>query len=322
MHFNKKIIITFSAIKTYGKKSLEKLAQLTNQSKSSVHRQIKTIKKRSHITGAHFFETEEGAQWLRKVVLATTLIFGLQGNVGAGLISLFFEVINIIAFVGLSKSSVDRLKHSMMEMLQVYQAELQPILNKLALDISIVAGADETFFDRFMVLLFMELSSGYILVEEIASNRQASTWRKVTSIACQQFKAVLCLASDRAQSIIKFANDIEVKSIADLFHMQQSLVKLFRYAFASKLRSLNKLHNKAKKEISRLAKSNDKAELIVEQEEIIKEIEEDKNTINKGQYTFREELKVISKATHPFDASSQIKTDIGHCCTLVQCRFK
>ena len=174
MHFRKKVIVTFSAVKSCGKKSLCKLAKLTNYSKSSVHRQMKTIENRSHIAGSQFFETEEGMQWLRRLVLASVLIFGLHGNIGAGVMSSFFEAINIIAFIGLSESSVSRLKHKMMEMLQVYQSELQPALNQSALNLNIVTGADETFFERQMILLFMELSSGYILLEEAATNRKVT----------------------------------------------------------------------------------------------------------------------------------------------------
>ena len=51
---------------------------------------------------SQFFETEEGMQWLRRLVLASVLIFGLHGNIGAGVMSSFFEAINVIAFIGLS----------------------------------------------------------------------------------------------------------------------------------------------------------------------------------------------------------------------------
>ena len=308
MHFRKKVIVTFSAVKSCGKKSLCKLAKLTNYSKSSVHRQMKTIENRSHISGSQFFETEEGMQWLRRLVLASVLIFGLHGNIGAGVMSSFFEAINIIAFIGLSESSVSRLKHKMMEMLQVYQSELQPALNQSALNLNIVTGADETFFERQMILLFMELSSGYILLEEAATNRKASTWDKLTVTARQKFKSVLCLASDRAKSIIKFTKEAKIKSITDLFHMQQSVVKLFRYAFASKLKTLNKSHKKAEDELSTLIKLDEKPELIAKQEKAIKAIEHQKNTINIGQTRYREQLKAISINTHPFDAHSNAKT--------------
>lgn len=82
--FRQKIINTCSAIKYSGYQSLEKLSQLTGYSKSSTHRQVNTINSRTHIIGADFFETEEGSAFLKMLVVATLLVFGLQANVGAG----------------------------------------------------------------------------------------------------------------------------------------------------------------------------------------------------------------------------------------------
>ena len=124
MSFRSKINKTYAVIKSRGKKSLAKLSQLTGHSKSSTQRQIKKIKKRSGILGAEFFETEEGSIWLRRLVLAATLVFGLQGNIGAERLALFFEIICVTSFVGHSASSMGRLKNTMMHMLQVYQKEL------------------------------------------------------------------------------------------------------------------------------------------------------------------------------------------------------
>ena len=235
-----KINKTYAAIKSRGKKSLAKLSQLTGHSKSSTQRQIKKIKNRSNILGAEFFETAEGSTWLRRLVLAVTLVFGLQGNIGADRLALFFDILCVTSFIAVSASSMGRLKNTMMQKLQDYQKELQPTLDKLSAHLSIVAGADETFFDRLLILLFMDLSSGYICVEEAAENRKATTWNNKTALVRSRFKGILCLGSDRAKSLIKCTKDAKIKSIAELYHLQQSVVRLFRYAFSAKRKSLQK----------------------------------------------------------------------------------
>ncbi len=308
MGFRSKISETYEAIKSHGKKSLAKLSQLTHHSKSSTHRQIKKINSRSAMVGADFFETTNGARWLRRLVLAATLVFGLQGNIGADRLALFFDIICITAFIGVSASSMGRLKHKMMEMLQVYQQELQPTLNKLAAHIKIVAGADETFFDRLLILLFMDLGSGYICLEESAENRKATTWDEKTALARSKFKEVLCLVSDRGKSLIKFAKNTKIKSVAELYHMQASVVKLFRYAFAAKRRSLKKQQKATEKELSKLILSNSKVELIKSQERKLAEIEAQNTRINNGQTIYRQQLREISIVTHPFSQDSQLKT--------------
>ena len=307
MRFKTKIIHTYEYIKLNGKKSLSKLSKLVNQSKSSLHRQIRIIDNRSKISGADFFETAEGAIWLRRLVLAATLVFGLQGKVGEDRLSLFCNLICIQAFIGVSASSMGRLKNKMMEQIGLYEQELKPTLDKLAADISIVAGADETFFVRLLLLLFMDLSSGYICVEESAENRKATTWYNKTALVRNKFKEILCLTSDRGRSLIKFSKNATIKSIAELFHMQQSIVRVFRYAFASKRKSLEKQKKEAMKELDNLIISKASSELIKSQKKIISDIGERNTVINNGQATYRKELFNISTVTHPFKNNDEAK---------------
>ncbi len=89
-----------------GKHSCRKLAEIYDTSKSSVHRKQQKINSRSHIAGAAFFETEEGQQWLLRLVVATILIFGIIAGVGAERIAFFFSLIYISTFVSVSASSV------------------------------------------------------------------------------------------------------------------------------------------------------------------------------------------------------------------------
>ncbi len=297
-----------NAIKKHGKKSLAKLAELTDQTKSSIYRQTKKIDARSEINSADFFETSTGAEWLRHLVFAVTLVFGLQANVGEDRLGLFFKLIDVTQFVGVSASSMGRLKKKMMQQLQAYELELQPVLNRLAKNISIVTGADETFFDRLIILLFMDLSSGFIFLEEGASDRKAETWNSKTTLFRNKFKDVLCLASDRGKSLITFTTQAKIKSIAELFHIQQSIVTLFRFAFASKTRSLNKQKDVQKKELNKLLTSQPDSPLIVEYQESLKEIEIKNTVINNGQATYKEQLNVITTAVHPFENVSQLKT--------------
>lgn len=70
------------------------------------------------------------------------------------------------------------------------------------------------------VLVLMDLSSGYILVEEQVENRQHETWidkaqQELTPVGIR----VRALVSERASALIKLALEgFECLSIADLFH--------------------------------------------------------------------------------------------------------
>ena len=90
MSFRNKIIKLCATIKSHGKQSLAKLARQTNYSKSSTHRQIKVINKRSSNVCSAFFETEEGFGWLVRLVVAVLFIFGIKCHIGAETIASFF----------------------------------------------------------------------------------------------------------------------------------------------------------------------------------------------------------------------------------------
>ena len=71
MSFRQRTIKTYEQLKTGGRNTLEFLARKTNSSKSSIHRQKKTIECRASISGSTFFETAEGEQWLNRLVIAS-----------------------------------------------------------------------------------------------------------------------------------------------------------------------------------------------------------------------------------------------------------
>ncbi|MDA0698200.1 MAG: hypothetical protein O2793_17625, partial [Proteobacteria bacterium] len=137
--------------------------------------------------------------------------------------------------------------------------------------------------------------------------RKATTCGNKTALVRNKFKEILCLTSDRGRSLIKFSKNATIKSIAELFHMQQSIVRVFRYAFASKRKSLEKQKKEAMKELDNLIISKASSELIKSQKKIISDIGERNTVINNGQATYRKELFNISTVTHPFKNNDEAK---------------
>lgn len=293
MSFRNKVMKTYEVLKNFGEQSLSQLATITGSSKSSVYRQRKTIKKRATQLGAKFFETEEGFQWLLRFLIATLLVFGLQSNVGADRISLFFNLMEVTKFIGTSSASIRRLKVQMMELLNKYEKELLPKMNTAAKNLNLMAGADETFFESLLVLVFMDLPSGFIFLEEQTNGRSFSIWLEHTKSFIGKFKGMLCLVSDRAMALIKLSKHYSCKSIADLFHAQMVIVKLLKFSFSAKHRSLDK------KKLEVLKNPNE------DEESQLQEIEEKRAIINKAQASYRQELHNISTSVHPFNLSSE-----------------
>jgi hypothetical protein len=304
MSFAKKIINTFEKIKQIGKQSLAKLAGQTSQSKSSTHRQMKIIKSRSSHVCADFFQTETGNYWMITLILAALFIFGIKFNIGADTLAIFFSLINLDIYVGLSAASINRLEAHIRELLKRYESELKPILDKLASEKDLIGGADETFFDRFMVIVFMDLPSGFLFNEKIAKDRTFSTWEKETSGSINKFRNFLCLVSDRAKSLLKLSAHHSCTGVADLFHFLMCPVKAFKFSFARKLKTLAKEEKKINANLADIKSASD-VHTVTEKLELIND---KRAVIKQGQSIFRHELQSISTTVHPFDLQSQQQT--------------
>lgn len=110
-------VAIFTQIKESGKSSFRKLADLINGSKSSVRRHLKAQKNRAlypnHRCGK--------APRVRVLVFATLYVFCLGRGVGTDQISLFFKLIRIDKYVGISASALQQLVKQMEMLLPLFQ---------------------------------------------------------------------------------------------------------------------------------------------------------------------------------------------------------
>lgn len=301
MSFRSRTAITYDTIKQIGKQSLNSLAKLTGASKSSVHRQQRTINARSSCPGADFFETTSGQTWLHKLFIALILVFGICSNVGAERLTLFCQLIGISDFVAISSSTFRRMKNEIQNNMELYQQELTPKIQELSKGKELIAGADETFFNNLMVLVLMDLPSGFIFLEEMACNRTHSTWLRLSSFGISKFKKVHCLVSDRAKAIIKLSKSFGCRSIADFFHFQQDITRFLGGALKRKLSSLEK--NKEELDKKRHVDNKDN-NFNIKSDQAAVALQSAKD----GYVSYQREKQIISTFVHPFTLSSKEKT--------------
>src|SRR5262250_110731 len=170
-----KSIIIFNALRDHGKQSLRSLAERTGLSKSSVHRHRQSMDRRDRYPESSLWETEAGRAWLIRLIVATLLVFGLKRGVGAETLSEFFGRLRLDAHVGCSPSAL----RTVMPMLERLLLETAATWEKAGIahgEIRPLIGAvDETFLQR-MMLVFMDLATGYVLMEEVAADRSFDPW--------------------------------------------------------------------------------------------------------------------------------------------------
>ena len=117
---------------------------------------------------------EAGAAWLKLLVVAVLYSFGLESHVGADKLSRFFKLIRIDTHVGVSPTTLRQQLSRMETLLPLFQQQCESSVSTSSR--SAVVAMDETFFGDFLILVLMDLSSGYLILEEVSDDRRFDTW--------------------------------------------------------------------------------------------------------------------------------------------------
>jgi hypothetical protein len=246
----------FNAIREHGKQSIRSLADRTGLSKSSVHRHLQAMAHRDRYPESPLWETEAGRTWLIRLVVATLLVFGLKRGVGAETLSEFFGRLRLDAHVGCSPSALRHVMHLLERLLLetaaawekdgIAHGEIRPV----------IGAVDETFLQR-MMLVFMDLATGYVLMEEVATDRSFGTWYRRANDRLTTFGTkVLYVVSDRAKALVKLAHTgLGCLSIPDLFHLSHDLAKGYSLAIFGRLRHAKRDLEHAKQRLETVQKN-------------------------------------------------------------------
>jgi len=251
-----KSVVIFNAIREHGTQSIRSLADRTGLSKSSVHRHLQAIDRRDRYPESSLWETPAGRTWLIRLVVATLVVFGLKRGVGAETLSEFFSRLRLEGHVGCSPSALRTVMHTLERLILetaaawekegIAHGEIRPV----------IGAVDETFLQR-MMLVFMDLATGYLLMEEVAADRSFDTWfdranERLTTLGTE----VLYMVSDRAKALIKLAHTgLRCPSIPDLFHLGHDLAKGYALAIFGRLRQAKRDLEQAKQHLEKWPKS-------------------------------------------------------------------
>ena len=278
--------------------TIREAAAATGISKSSAQRQKQAIKKRNRYPESLSWETEAGQVWCIILVCATLYVFGIRCGVGMETISEFFKMIRLEKHIGISASSLHRMIAKIEALILEYKETFEKNNGGIA---RAIVGADETFFDK-MIVVMIELSTGYILLEEPAENRTYETWKEKAIHALERvgLKAAY-MVSDNAKALAKLASaGLQCSRIPDLFHAMNEIVKVLGARFANKAA---RLHTKISEEIAALElliESGKNPEKINGKQEQIEALKAEHEIVLKGQTRYYDLLHNFSKAVHPF----------------------
>ncbi|MDQ6998470.1 MAG: DUF6399 domain-containing protein [Mariprofundus sp.] len=233
---------------------------------------------------------------MRLMVVTATYHFGLGCGVGAGKLSDFFHMLHIEEHVGVSESSVQKLLRNMEGLLPEFQKQCEQSVAKKPRQV--VAAMDETFFGQFMIMVVIDLKSGYLLLEDIADDRCYETWHSKITPRLESLEINVTHAiSDRAKALIKLAVEgFGCESGADTFHAQYDISKWLAAP-------LSRLVEHAKNSLGKLKPLDKEGE-----KEAVNYLE----SCQKGQSDYHKEMQGISDDIHPFSLKDNQITTANH----------
>lgn len=290
-----------------GKQSAYKLSELTGIPKSSVYRHLKGILKRNRCPESEFWETALGRQFLNRLVIAVLYDFCIKGGIGAERASDFFKRIGIDSHAGVSPTALRGKLKEIEELLVEYQGIQEKEQCKSNKTQEIIAAGDETFFNGMILLVLMDLSSGYLILEEEADDRTYETWNQKAQARLNEIGLrVRHFVSDRAKALIKLGVDgFGCEKVgSDLFHGQYEISKWLGVQLHRKLSQTKNKIEDLKKSISSLRQRNKDEDLIKAEEETLIEQEACLQSHQENHDDYHTELQKISLSVHPFNESN------------------
>jgi len=295
-----------AAVFEYGEQTCRSLAEQFDCSKSSVHRHEQARKKRDRHPESWFWETDEGYAWLHRWVFATIYMFCIRRSIGPGYLSEYFAMLHVDMHAGISESALRKLIHVMENLIPVFQEMCEA--QQAGTVRKVVVAGDETFFDSVLLVL-IELTSGYLLLEESAEDRSYETWLEKSKSRLGALNIeVVHAVTDRAKALVKPATDgFGCESGADVFHAVYEVSKALGTAHH---RSVEKAKREARESQTKLEKLQEKNAGKDELEQARRAVEQDTNRISvreQGQKIYRQLQRGLSEIVHPFDVENDAK---------------
>jgi len=301
MGFWEKSLRIFKSLCDNGTQGVRRIAQQTGLSKSSVQRLKQAMERRDVHPESWLWETAEGRRWLTRLVVATLYTFGLKRGVGVDTMSEFFVRLRLETQIGCSPSALRGV-------IQALEATILQTAGGWEQDglaggevREIIGAVDETFLEH-MILVFMDLSTGYLLLEEVAEDRTYSTWKAFVDERLKVLgTGVLYLVSDRAKALIQLAEKgLECLSMPDFFHVVHEIIKSYSLALGRHLRQAQQALKTAKEALAQLEGRPHAACDAPKAKALVAARQAEVTHWEEALHTYRRHLETLSLTLHPF----------------------
>lgn len=290
----------FTVLGKSEKLTYKQLGKEANTSKSSAFRQLKGIEKRNVHPESVLWEHERGYEWLRRHFFATLLIFGVGQGIGADTLSRYFKIIRLDTHIGVSPTSLRTRLSQLQDAIIRFQGEIEQKYRDEYKEV--IGAADETFFGNALILVFMDLSSGYLILEDMADDRSYDTWLEMLAPRLEQLGLeVPIVISDRAKALIKLALvGLECDHNADVFHGLYDISKWMGSTLGRRKKKAKKQLDDSESILEEAEKKGVSKRHVESKMQQVEEARAQDQAATEALDNYREAIRKISQTVHPF----------------------
>ncbi len=175
---------------------------------------------------ARFFDSPAGLAFLHRLLVAAHLVFTLQGPAGLRPLCQFLRLCRLDRVVAASYGSRQHFAAALEQAVIDFAAAQRQHLAAGMAPTEVAVAEDETYHPD-ICLVALEPVSGFLLLEQYASRRDAATWTAAVQQALAGLPVTVVQAvGDEAQGLLAHAKEgLVVPHSPDLFHVQHECAR-------------------------------------------------------------------------------------------------
>jgi hypothetical protein len=168
-----------------------------------------------------FLESAAGLAFLTRLLVVILVVFVLRGGCSVTQVAEFFRAMHLRKLVASSPTSLRRVQAAVLQQVVAFGAAQQAAGAAAMPHREVVAAVDENFHWDQMLLVAMDLVSGFLFCETPATQRDGATWAATLTAATAGLDVTLvALTCDAAKGLRCCADLLKVPVGADILHVQ------------------------------------------------------------------------------------------------------
>lgn len=201
-----------------------------------------------------FFQTVPGMAFLHQLVLSIEFVLSQLSHAGLRLIQKIYELSGLTRWVACSLGTLSQRVRQLETDLIVYGKQQEERLVASRVDKKAITCCLDETFPSGICLVGMEPVSNYILLEEMATQRDAATWASALDKRLEQLQVnVIQVTSDEARALVNYTEQhLNAHHSPDLFHVQQDVSKASAAPLRAKIKKATSAFEQANAELSTL----------------------------------------------------------------------